>query len=92
MVNETDYGLMLWDGKSRGTLTSIVDLLHRGKPVVVYLAPGKSFHTLSKREELTVLLPSVDPSLVQQIERDLRTAGRPTPAGSRQKAYNMSLF
>ena len=27
MVEEADYGLMLWDAKSRGTLTNIVDLV-----------------------------------------------------------------
>src|SRR2546421_8998575 len=37
MVAETDYGLMLWDGKSRGTLRSIVDLVRQNKPVVVYV-------------------------------------------------------
>src|SRR3989304_5887876 len=30
MVEEADYGLMLWDGKSRGALTNIVDLVRQG--------------------------------------------------------------
>jgi hypothetical protein len=56
MGAEADYGLMLWDGKSRGTLANIRDLICRQKPVVVYLASSKSFFTLRRQDELTDLL------------------------------------
>lgn len=52
MAHEADYGLMLWDGKSRGTLTNIEDLVRQRKPVVVYLAPEKSFVTVRDPDEL----------------------------------------
>lgn len=55
MANEADYGLMLWDGQSRGTHSNIVQLLTRGKPCVVYLSQNKSFHTLREIEQLSVL-------------------------------------
>ncbi|MGB2622210.1 MAG: hypothetical protein WA857_18590 [Candidatus Acidiferrum sp.] len=51
-----DYGLMLWDGKSRGTLANVRDLIDRQKPVVVYLASSKSFFTLRRPDELADLL------------------------------------
>ena len=56
MGAEADYGLMLWDGKSRGTLANIRDLIGRQKPVVVYFAPSKSFLTLRRQDELDELL------------------------------------
>ena len=56
MGAEADYGFMLWDGKSRGTLANIRDLIGRQKPVVVYLASSKSFFTLRKQDELAELL------------------------------------
>lgn len=56
MGAEADYGLMLWDGKSRGTLANIRDLIDRQKPVIVYLASSKSFFTLRRPDELTDLL------------------------------------
>lgn len=56
MGAEADYGLMLWDGKSRGTLANIRDLVDRQKPVVVYFAPSKSFFTLRRHAELCDLL------------------------------------
>ncbi len=56
MGAEADYGLMLWDGKSRGTFANIRDLIGRQKPVVVYFAPSKSFLTLRRQDELNELL------------------------------------
>src|SRR5580704_5124667 len=56
MGAEADYGLMLWDGKSRGTLANIRDLIGQQKPVVVYLASSKSFFTLHRPDELAELL------------------------------------
>jgi len=55
MGEEADYALMLWDGKSRGTLTNIRDLVRQEKPVVVYLAPSKTFVTLRDSGELVLL-------------------------------------
>ncbi len=52
MAEEADYGLMLWDGKSRGTLNNIRNLAHRSKPVVVFFSPDQSFHTISYTEAL----------------------------------------
>ncbi len=74
MGGEADYGLMLWDGSSRGTLTSIVDLALRGKPVVVYLAPSKSFVTLRSRGQLTEWLREFDRTILPRVERDLHAA------------------
>lgn len=55
MGNEADYAFMLWDGKSRGTFTNIADLVQQEKPVVVYLAPSKSFVTLREPDQLELL-------------------------------------
>lgn len=71
MTDEADYGLMLWDGESRGTLTSIVDLVGKGKPVAVYFSPKKTFYTLRASSELEMLLQQVDPSTLSQIHPQL---------------------
>jgi len=52
MGAEADYGFMLWDGRSPGTLANIEDLLRRGKPVVAYIAPRKSFVRLRESVDL----------------------------------------
>jgi hypothetical protein len=71
MAEEADYGLMLWDGRSRGTLTNIVHLLREGKPVVVYIARDKSFHTLRRSHHLAEILDRFDPTALRRIDREL---------------------
>lgn len=92
MVDEADYGLMLWDGDSRGTLTSIADLLRHGKPVVVYFVPRKALETLRTPPDLAALLGVSGQTLLERVERDLRAAGRPALNSPGKLAGNMSLF
>lgn len=73
MVREADYGLMLWDGRSRGTLTSTIDLVRKGKPVVVYLAPDESFYEVRDLSQLREILKRVDPSILELLEGDLES-------------------
>ena len=56
MAEQADYGLMIWDRKSPGTLNNIRNLVGRNKPVVVYLSPSRSFHTLRRPEDLSAIL------------------------------------
>lgn len=51
MAAEGSIGFMLWDGKSRGTLSNVLRLLEQGKKVVVYLADAKQFTTLKNLTE-----------------------------------------
>lgn len=89
MVGEADYGLMLWDGKSRGTLTNIVDLVRQGKPAVVYTAPDKSFWTLRQIDDLAEMLGCFSPVALHQIERDLQAV---STGGSNRKTRTPILF
>jgi len=43
MAKDADYGFMIWDGKSKGTLNNMVNLLSQGKFVLVYLSVSKHF-------------------------------------------------
>ncbi len=56
MAREADFGLMLWDGDSSGTLVNVARLVAFHKPVVVYISP--QHRTLKSREDLHGLLAS----------------------------------
>ncbi|MCX5991883.1 MAG: hypothetical protein NTZ04_06095 [Chloroflexi bacterium] len=60
MVKEADYGFMLWDGKSRGTLLNIVRLLERDKKTLVYVSPKRTFLTLTTPADVEGLLAKCD--------------------------------
>ncbi len=55
MAKDASYGLMLWDGKSRGTLENVRNLLAHGKPVAVHLGPARRFVSLRSTEDLQKL-------------------------------------
>ena len=56
MTLKASVGLMLWDGKSAGTLANIVRLLEQQKPVVVYQAKLHELSTLKTLQDLRSLL------------------------------------
>jgi hypothetical protein len=62
MVDDASHGLMLWDGRSKGTLNNVVNLARQRKPVVVYFAPTKSFHTVRAPADVGELLAKCDRS------------------------------
>ena len=57
MGERATAGLMLWDGKSRGTLANIHALLADGKPVALYYAPKRRFLSLRTCDDLRRRFP-----------------------------------
>jgi hypothetical protein len=56
MAEAAEHGLMLWDGKSKGTVNNVVNLSRDHKPVVVYVASTKQFRTIKSLDDLNDLL------------------------------------
>ena len=72
MVEIAEYALMLWDGKSKGTINNIVALSRRNKPTVVYIAPSRSFQTVRAFEDLKRVLEKGDPKSVERLVDELQ--------------------
>jgi hypothetical protein len=62
MAKVASCGFMICDGRSRGTLNNIENLLHQDKPVSVYFSADKSWHTLKSLQELPALLDKCETS------------------------------
>lgn len=71
MAETAEYGLMLWDGKSKGTVDNVVNLSRDHKSVVVYVAPTKQFRTIRTSDDLIDLLAQGDSDCVQRIVSEL---------------------
>lgn len=69
MAAEADFGMVLWDGKSPGSLENIVELANQEKPVLVYLAPHQAFHTVTTVDTLRRLLADCNVADLEQISR-----------------------
>lgn len=76
MSEEADYGFMLWDGESRGTLNNVLNLLERGKKVVVYFAPEQRCHTLASTADLKVLLEMCSTEALDAFENKVDLEAR----------------
>jgi hypothetical protein len=76
MSEQADYGFMLWDGRSKGTLNNIINLLQRNKSVLVYFSPSRAFFTLKSRSDLQNLLRKCDPTTIERFDRTLRITDR----------------
>ena len=63
MAADASYGMMLWDGFSRGTLANIRNLLAHRKPVAVYVSPRRQFRDLKGESDLAGLLSSILPGV-----------------------------
>jgi hypothetical protein len=71
MAEAAEYGLMLWDGKSKGTVNNVVNLSRDHKPVVVYVAPTKRFHTIKTFDDVRGLLAQGESNSVERIVSEL---------------------
>lgn len=56
MARASDYGLMVWDCKSTGTLSNVIELLREKKKSLVFVNKNKDFVTISDKGGLEHLL------------------------------------
>lgn len=62
MAAQADYGFVLWDGKSAGSINNVLELIKRGKYVVIYLSAKRDFFTAKNAGDITRLLQLCDSS------------------------------
>jgi len=72
MADDARCGVMLWDGKSKGTLNNIQHLTGAGKKTLVYFAPEKTFHKLTSEHELSLLLQRCNQEDLQVAQRNIK--------------------
>ena len=75
MSLEAEYGFMVWDGESKGTLNNVLSLIEQGKSVLVYRAPTREFLHVRSTKELERLLAACPPGVVEYLNKkiNLRT-------------------
>ena len=56
MANVANYGLMMWDANSTGTLSNVIELVRQRKKCVVFVNKHKKFVTVSDAESLHQLV------------------------------------
>lgn len=55
MAKQADYGFMIWNGKSKGTLNNMYNLVKFNKKVLVYLTSTKLFYVITTTQDIEAL-------------------------------------
>jgi hypothetical protein len=69
MAREADFGFMVWDGKSTGTLLNVLRLLRQDKKVVIYIVPEDRFAELKAFEQWDGFIVQYSPDVRQETEQ-----------------------
>jgi hypothetical protein len=76
MAEEADCGLMVWDTKSTGTLSNVIELLKRKKNSVVFINKNKEFVIVKSPEHLDTLITHMSPHSIQKAEEKISLSQR----------------
>lgn len=72
MAAIADYGFVLWDGKSPGSINNVMELLKGDKKALVYYAPEGTFYPVTKVQDARLLLAKCDESTLDTIGRKIK--------------------
>ena len=72
MAEEADYGLMVWDAKSTGTLSNVIELLKRKKYSVVFVNKAKKFFIIKTPEDLDALLDCMTSAALEKADEKIK--------------------
>lgn len=71
MAEVADYGMIIWDGQSSGSVQNMIWLVSNHKSALVFKNQNKSFHTISNTEDIVKLMNEIDPLHFDEIDRKI---------------------
>ena len=69
MARNADVGMVLWDGKSTGSINNILEMASQNKLVVVYFFPTREFINVKKLDDAKVLLSKCEAKDLAEITK-----------------------
>lgn len=76
MAKKSDYGFMIWDGESSGTINNVLNLLAMGKKCLVYMEKVDEFFNISIISDFERLLNKCDQSRIELIDKKINLKKR----------------
>lgn len=83
MAEEADYGFMIWDCRSPGTVNNILNLLNLGKQSLVYGNPEDEFRTVRSIDDFDHLLSLMSAKDVTAMEKRIGLSKKRADVASR---------
>lgn len=72
MAKECNYGLMVWDSKSTGTLNNVYELLSQGKKSLVFVNKIKKFVKVINLDDFEKLTSLMSKSAFEKADRKIK--------------------
>ena len=76
MAQDCDYGFMVWDTQSTGTLSNALELLKHNKPSLIYVNKQKRFVTLKDANDISSLISVMSEKALKQANAKIRFSTR----------------
>lgn len=73
---DADYGFMIWDGESKGTLNNVLNLIQQGKPALVYRSPSREFIQVKTAGDVARLAASCSLEVVEYLNKKIKLEKR----------------
>lgn len=91
MARSSDYGLMVWDSKSTGTLSNVIELLREKKKSVVFVNKNKDFVTVSDVSGLEHLLTFMSSHARAKAEEKISLTSKIASLSHEQFSFDVSV-
>lgn len=72
MAEIADYGLMIWDSQSTGTLSNVIELLIQKKYSAVFVNKVKTFELIKTSSDLRKLINYMSPAALEKAEQKIK--------------------
>jgi len=90
MARKSDYGLMVWDSKSTGTLSNVIELLREQKKSVVFVNKEADFITISDKAGLEQLLSFMSSHARDKAEQKINLSTKIAALGEEQLSLDVA--
>lgn len=87
MAEECSEGLMIWDGKSTGTIVNCARLVKNGKPVAVFLVPEGKWVEFRSESGLAEFFKGLPEELISKIEEKSHPMSKRSEASGQLKLF-----
>lgn len=69
MAEDADYGFMIWNGKSKGTLNNMINLIKYNKQTLLYFYPENQFYNIRNSQNLELVIDKCEAEAKIMYER-----------------------
>lgn len=76
MAEVADYGLMLWDAASTGTLSNVIELVKQGKKSAVFINRDKRFIEVGVPDDIRELVSAMSSGAKRQADQKIGLYGK----------------